>query len=503
MKNLILTFLSAFISVALCLTVANAQKNSTPRPYVKSMYSLPLTLDPIQMNDTASLITGNLIYEGLVKFSPTLKIMPALAERWETSMDGKTITFHIAPSAKFQDSTPVTADDVVNSLKRASSKESRVWKYYESIAENGFRAVDPHTVQLTLNYAYPPILSVLAGATAKILPKSVQTNKDFFKSPIGSGAFQYSKLDEKNDEILLNRFNDFHGEPAKLNQLILRKTTGQEGTDLARTGKIDDLASLPLAADDAIFKFGSKVSSPVAATWIIGLNTRKTPFKDVEVRRAFSSVIDSEAFRKKFFPDAIQAFGYVPPGLPGYKSSVSPGNPSLKTRHSNQSIVIAIPAILENALEIKSFLEAAYKKAGWNVKINLMNWDEMMAGYSNKSLQSFLVSMNMDYPDQEFYLKNFESNNPDNFSGLSDARIDALLKKSRTFQDRIDREKVYSEALDLIEKSAVTIKLFHPKANYWISNCVSGFVANILSEVYIDYSAVSLKPECTESLGRL
>jgi ABC-type transport system substrate-binding protein len=60
--------------------------------YTKAVYSLPLTLDPILMNDTASLVASNLIYDGLLRFSPTLKIEGALAESWSTSSDGMTLT---------------------------------------------------------------------------------------------------------------------------------------------------------------------------------------------------------------------------------------------------------------------------------------------------------------------------------------------------------------------------------------------------------------------------
>ena len=119
-----------------------------------------------------------------------------------------------------------------------------------------------------------------------------------------------------------------------------------------------------------------------------------------------------------------------------------------------------------------------------------------MEGYDKKAHQAFLVSMNMDYPDADFLLKNFESDNPDNFSGLKNVKIDQLLKKSRATQDRKLREVYYKEALKLVESSAVTVNLFHPRANYWVSKCVHGFEPNILSDVYIDYTKVTLGADC-------
>ena len=71
--------------------------------YVKAVYSIPLSLDPIKMNDTASLAVGNLLYDGLLKFSPTLKIEGALAESWSTSKDGKILTFKLRKNIFFHE----------------------------------------------------------------------------------------------------------------------------------------------------------------------------------------------------------------------------------------------------------------------------------------------------------------------------------------------------------------------------------------------------------------
>lgn len=87
--------------------------------------------------------------------------------------------------------------------------------------------------------------------------------------------------------------------------------------------------------------------------------------------------------------------------------------------------------------------------------------------------------------------------NSDNFSGLKNKTLDELIKKSRATQDRKLREAYYKEALKLLEVSAVTVNLFHPRANYWISKCVDNFKPNILSDVYIDYSQVSFSSKCT------
>jgi len=474
----------------LILTPAFAQ-NAAPS-YVKAIYSLPLSLDPIKMNDTASLAVGNLIYDGLLKFSPSLKIEGALAESWATSKDGKTLTFKLKKNIFFHNGEAITAFDAETSLKRALSSESTVRKFYDSI--KAIRALNDRTLEIKLNYPFPPFLSVLAGATAKVLPKSKVSDTKFFDKPIGSGAFTFTSLDREKKEITLSAFPQYYAGKAKIEIMVLKETSEEEALKLARGGQMHDLASWPLTGSDPIFTTGQKISSPVASTWIIGINTLKAPFNKLNVRQSFKVNFPVNEFREKFYPDSVKAKGYIPNGLTG---SLVKADLTVNARPSKDKIVIAVPMELAHATEMKTMIENSMKAQGWNVEVALIKWDLLMDGYAKKSHQAFLVAMNMDYPDADFLLKNFESDNSDNFSGLKSKRLDDLIKKSRATQDRKLREAYYKEALKLLEVSAVTVNLFHPRANYWVSKCVDNFMPNILSDVYIDYSQVSLSSKCT------
>ena len=486
--------------------------------YVKSMYSLPLTLDPIKMNDVASLAAANLIYDGLLKFSPSLEIKEALAESWSTSTDGKTLTFKLRPDIKFHDGTPITAEDVVYSLARAVTPESTVRKYYDciqgvdekngtqDISKVGIRAKDFRTVEIKLKNPFPAFISILAGATAKILPMKYKDTKAFFDSPVGSGAFRFSSTDTANKKMTLEAFDSYYQGRSKLDKMVLVESSEVEAIKMARKNEVLDLVSWPLNPKDPVFQSGKKITSPVTATWIIGLNTKVAPFNSLEARKAFKKTLDNEGFRKKFYPDAYQAFGYIPPGLPGYIDGTNIKTVPTKSSRSKvvkQKITIVIPQELSDANEMKAFLEDNLKGNGWNVDVVPMAWDKLMEGYAKKKHQAFLVSMNMDYPDAEFLLRNFESNNPDNFSGLNNKKLDALIASSRNETDKVKRATLYKETIKLLDDSSVTINLFHPRSNYWISNCVNGFNSNVLSEVYIDYTKVNIDEACMKKGGKI
>lgn len=481
-----------FIVIGLLILLPSYAHSATST-YVKGIYSLPLSLDPIKMNDTASLAVGNLLYDGLLKFSPSLKIEGALAESWTTSSDGKILTFKLKKNIFFHSGLPITAMDVEASLKRALSSESTVRKFYDSIKR--VSAVNDNVLEIELNYPFPPFLSVLAGATAKVLPKKKLSDPTFFENPIGSGPFKFSTLDKNKKMITLYAFDQYYMGRAKIDRMVLKETTEKDGLKLARSGDMHDLASWPLTEENPIFNIGKRLSSPVAATWIIGINTLKAPFDTLGIRQLFKVTFPTNEFRIKFYPDSIKANGYVPHGLVGsqfnFKLDVKNVYPS------KEKIVIAVPIELARAVEMKRMIEKSMKNKGWNVEVSLMAWNKLMDGYAKKTHQAFLVAMNMDYPDADFLLKNFESDNSDNFSSLQNKKLDMLIKTARATQDRKLREKYYKEALKLTEELAVTVNLFHPRANYWISNCVQGFTPNILSDVYIDYTSVSLLPTCS------
>jgi ABC-type transport system substrate-binding protein len=467
------------------------------RHYVKAMYSAPLSLDPAQMDDTASLVASNLIYDGLLAFSSNLDLQGALAESWDTSRDGKTLHFNLRKNAKFQNDEPVTAQDVVHSLKRVLAPGSKVYSYYDCIVGadsfhegkseqvSGLKAIGKDQVEISLKYPFPPFLSVLAGATARVLPRE-SDDPDFFKFPIGSGPFRFVKTVKAANRVdtILERFDGYYGERPKIEEMTLRAVDESEAIKEAESGEIQDLANFPLSGTEAVFSSGKEVRAPVAATWIIGLNTRLPPFNDVNFRRAFRDSLDTDAFRRRFHPGAVPANGYIPPGLPGfqwaYRGII---NRVTKPRHlSHQRIRIAIPKELENSDEMKRFLEQSFRSQGWNVEIVQMQWDKLMQGYSDKKLQAFLVSMNMDYPDTEFLVRNFESTNPDNFSGLRDKVVDDLIRTARATQDRVLRQKIYVALVERLHDEAVTIDLFHPRGHYWIADCVKGFQPDILAE---------------------
>ena len=75
------------------------------------------TLNPILLTTSYDHYISFYLFEPLLQYNSALEVMPALADKWQVSADGKEYTFHIDPKAMFSDRTPVRASDVKASYR--------------------------------------------------------------------------------------------------------------------------------------------------------------------------------------------------------------------------------------------------------------------------------------------------------------------------------------------------------------------------------------------------
>ena len=131
-------------------------------------------------------------------------VIPAVAERWDISPDGRSYTFYLRPDAKWSNGDPVTADDFVFALRRIMDPKTAA--PYANIlfdilnaedvaagkrpAEDlGAKAIDPRTLALTLRAPAPYFLQLLTHQTAKPLHrKSVEALGEAFTKPVNRDA---------------------------------------------------------------------------------------------------------------------------------------------------------------------------------------------------------------------------------------------------------------------------------------------------------------------------
>src|SRR5437763_799190 len=87
-------------------------------PLVVGRAADAIGLDPARVSDAESVEVCEQIYEHLVRLGESGEVLPGLAERWETSPDGMSWTFHLRQNVRFHDGAPLDADAVVFSIER-------------------------------------------------------------------------------------------------------------------------------------------------------------------------------------------------------------------------------------------------------------------------------------------------------------------------------------------------------------------------------------------------
>lgn len=174
--------LAAVAAFTLVQTSAEAETR-TPRDALVMAWNIDniLTMDPAQIGEALTDEIVNNVCDQLVGFDPedASKLRPALAERWDISEDGKTYTFHIRKGITHPSGNPVTADDAAWSIRRVmwlgfgNAATLSEWGLTADRIEEQVRAVDEHTLQITVPEAWPPslFLSVFAGRQGIVLDR--------------------------------------------------------------------------------------------------------------------------------------------------------------------------------------------------------------------------------------------------------------------------------------------------------------------------------------------
>jgi len=244
---------AGLLAATLALGSATAVQAKTPADQLivgMSMINL-LSLDPAAATGLdVSEVNANLYDMLLVQDAAAPdNLVPALAERWEISDDHKTLTFHLRSGVKFHSGNELTAEDVIWSLQRVLKLNlalASTWKAYGFSADNveqQIRATDDRTVVIELARPTDPMLVLNTLATspsAFILDKQEvlkhAKNGDMggawlTTNAAGSGPFVLNAW-RANDVILMTRFEDYWGGPAKLKRVVMRNMTESQSLRL-------------------------------------------------------------------------------------------------------------------------------------------------------------------------------------------------------------------------------------------------------------------------------
>lgn len=242
------------------------------------------------------------VFNGLVRFKPgsgdVRQIEPDLAEKWESSPDGRVWTFHLRRGVKWHHGYgEVTAADVVFSLSRAANKATSAFSSDYAALEK-VEAVGPHTVRLTLKEAVPSPLGLVVNSLGGniVCKKAVEElGAGYAQKPIGTGPFMFQEYRPQHSVTLVANPDYFRGKP-KIDRVIFRYIQSQGSRDLALQSGELDVTGGALGQDwiERTRKLpGVRVDTlGLPEIWWLFLNQASKPLDDLRVRQAIAHAVN-------------------------------------------------------------------------------------------------------------------------------------------------------------------------------------------------------------------
>lgn len=431
-------------------------------------------------------LIGHNVFNYLTKLGPDMMVYPDLAERWDISEEGTEYTFYLRKDAKFHNGRPVTADDVVFSLKRADEQKTIYASKLDPVVS--LEAVDAHTVRIVTKAPWAPFLEDLA-LIAIIPQEGVDT---LSKEPIGSGPFRFVEW-VPNDHITLEKNPDYDvpGVP-KLDKLIIRVLPDMAValTNL-EAGQVDAVYEVP-AADASRFKGRSDVlfQTPPASNSLFLIEmavNRYEPLRDARVRRALAMCLDKESIKQNVYfgqgdiqwsPLPKSSWAYIEPAGPAYDPE---GAKALLAEAGypdgfelSIEVISGIP-VMEN---IATIWQEGLSKAGVTLKVNISDLSTWLDAYVNREYQTIANWMNVHGDPHSMFDIIFKPHLQDPKSYPSQEMLD-LIDEGASTLDFGRRKAIYAKLQQMIVdemapvmtiQSQPIIALTHPKVKGWVMN---------------------------------
>jgi peptide/nickel transport system substrate-binding protein len=248
----------------------------------------PNTYDPATSLNSCDKIDQSLIYDTLTQLSPSGQLEPGLAQSWEFTPGGTSLTIHIRPNVSFSDGTPVDATAVKASILHVKSSPLRT-----SLAViKTITVVDPLTLRLDLTLPTPADLlyawNDLDGMV--IAPSGIATAATH---PVGSGPYVLASAN--NSEIVLkknpNYWNAAAYQPAEIH--FISVGTGPPSVAALKAGSIDmtafDAESLAVVKADPTLGYNLRSSHEYLN---IQFRLDTPPVNNPLVRQAINFAVD-------------------------------------------------------------------------------------------------------------------------------------------------------------------------------------------------------------------
>jgi len=485
----------AFLLVLVLAACSSNHNQAEPVTINFLIEAMPTNLDPRIGTDAYSAHLDGLIYSGLVAHDAHMKIIPDLAERWETP-DPLTYVFHLNSCAKFHDGRPLTSSDVkftFDSILRGDVKTAKrgAFRMVASV-----EAPDDTTVVFHLREPFSSFLWNLTRPGVGIVPRG--SGPEIAQYPIGTGPFRFVSM-TTDEQIVLERDWSYFGERACITNGLYEIVRAIHGDiERVRFRIVPDaiVRALELRKGSADAEINSLTPDMVATLakepGIVADEQPGTPltylafnFEDPilahrEVRQALAYAIDrATIIRYLLRGQARLASSLLPPNHWAYEPNAKQYDfdparaeqlldaAGFRRGPDGVRFHLTLKTSTDESARLSSAVLAdQWKRVGVALELKSLEFATFYSDITRGSFQLYTqrwVGGNND-PDMFDYVFNSKRTPPDgaNRGHYRNPALDALLDRARVEMDQEKRKAILSEVQKIVAEDEPYINLWYP-----------------------------------------
>ncbi len=447
------------------------------------------SMDPLKAIQYGDIRLNILVAQQLVAPDRTGKFVGVLAERWETSEDGKEWTFYLRPGVKFHNGDDLTAESVKWVFDRILAEGSGA-AMRSTFVNIGLQVevVDPLTVKMTIEKGMGPFLSYLAllNRPAIVHPDSYDADGNA-TTIIGTGPFYLDSF-RPGESYTLKKFDQYwkEGEPY-LDEVVLRVITDPVvRLNAMRTGEVDMAEELPISDVKNLIEnpdpnFTVQVYYFNSGARLV-MNHTRPPFDNLNARMAVQYAFDREVYNEAVYFGLGQVHNqpFVPDDVwyldvPMIEADVTKAKEYFAASGLPEGTEITM-LLMPNQRDAAEIIDAMLSQVGFKVNFEIVDsaaWTSKGQAYEYDLIMGTMTGI-FD-PDRPYgYLTNASGGNW-LVGGYGNPEMDALLAQGVAEVDVAKRKQIYTQVLQKVQDDAATMYVLGlPWVEAW-QNYVKGY----------------------------
>jgi peptide/nickel transport system substrate-binding protein len=500
--------------------------------YIEGVLGQPKFINPIiAQPSTVDMDLVALIYSPLFKYNRQNELVNDLAESYNISDDGLTVTVTLRPDVSWHDGTPFKADDVIYTVQNIQNPNLQS-PLKSTFANVTIAKGDDQTVIFTLAEPFAPFLSNL---TFGILPKHLWEKvepanfplTELNLQPIGTGPYQFAEFKkDKLGEIKsykVKRNPDYYSQPVNIQDITFNFYPTR--AELAESLYLKKIEGLPYDSETA----EAVVSADGLNEYQFFLPRYNAVFlnyaqnKDLEVknvRAAMDMAIDLKALKDILPPGARLIAGPILENFIGFNTDLSRpefnfdeahkllheagwnevDDEGLRTKDGKRlSFTLLVSDFPEHQVAA-DFLISAWKSIGIDAQWESLSPADIQARIREREYDAILFGQVTGHdPDPYPFWHSTQREDPGlNLTAAKNKDIDKLLEEARKTNRLEERISKYKEFQSLLLDEHIAIFLYSPSYHYAVADKIKGIEAGVItnpSERFSDVAAWYIKTE--------